>query len=103
MWRQGYGKVHEPPIRSLNVSFRNRLALFFVLIVIVPMLAVTFLLFRLIGESENGKSNAAIAAQHQVAAQLFREQRDIAHDVIQDEISKDAAFVSALQDGDLER
>jgi diguanylate cyclase (GGDEF)-like protein len=85
------------------VSFRNRLALFFVLIVIVPMLAVTLLLFRLIGQSETGKSNASIAAQHKVAAQLFGEQRDLAHDVIRDEISKDTAFVSALQDGDLAR
>jgi diguanylate cyclase (GGDEF)-like protein len=85
------------------VSFRNRLALFFVLIVIVPMLAVTFLLFRLIGQSETGKSNAAIAAQHKVAQQLFREQRDLAHDVIQDEIRNDAVFVSALQDGDRRR
>ena len=85
------------------MSFRNRLALFFVLIVIVPMLAVTFLLFRLIGQSETGKSDAAIAARHHAAERLFREQRDLAHDVIQDEISKDTAFVSALQDGDLRR
>jgi diguanylate cyclase (GGDEF)-like protein len=85
------------------VSFRNRLALFFVLIVIVPMLAVTFLLFRLIGQSETGKSNAAIAAQHHAAERLFREQRDLAHDVIQNEISKDTVFASALQDGDVKR
>jgi diguanylate cyclase (GGDEF)-like protein len=85
------------------VSFRNRLALFFVLIVIVPMLAVTFLLFRLIGQSETGKSNAAIAAQHEVAQQLFREQRDLGHDVIQDEIRTDRIFVSSLQAGDYRR
>jgi diguanylate cyclase (GGDEF)-like protein len=85
------------------VSFRNRLALFFVLIVIVPMLAVTFLLFRLIGQSETGKSNAAIAAQHEVARQLFREQRDIAQQVIQDVIRNDAVFVSSLQSGDRRR
>jgi diguanylate cyclase (GGDEF)-like protein len=85
------------------VSFRNRLALFFVLIVIVPMLAVTFLLFRLIGQSETGKSNAAIAAQHDVAQQLFREQRDIGQDVIQDVIRNDTVFVSALQEGDRKR
>jgi diguanylate cyclase (GGDEF)-like protein len=85
------------------VSFRNRLALFFVLIVIVPMLAVTFLLFRLIGQSETGKSNAAIAAEHGVAQQLFREQRDLAQAVIQDVIRNDAVFVSSLQSGDLGR
>ena len=85
------------------MSFRNRLALFFVLIVIVPMLAVTFLLFRLIGQSETGKSNAAIAAQHDVAQQLFREQRDVAQDVIRDVIRNDAVFVSSLQSGDRRR
>jgi diguanylate cyclase (GGDEF)-like protein len=85
------------------VSFRNRLALFFVLIVIVPMLAVTFLLFRLIGQSETGKSNAAIAAQYRVAQRLFSEQRDRAYDVIDNEIRNDTVFVSSLQDGNRRR
>ena len=70
--------AYEPPIRSAHVSFRNRLALFFVLIVIVPMLAVAFLLFRLIDESERGKIDAAIAQQHSTALRLFGEQRDLA-------------------------
>ena len=58
------------PIRSAHVSFRNRLALFFVLIVIVPMLAVAFLLFRLIDESERGQTRRGDrpAAQHRAAA-----------------------------------
>ena len=60
------------------MSFRNRLALFFVLIVIVPMLAVTFLVFRLIGESERGQTSAAIAQQHSTALSLFSEQRRFA-------------------------
>ena len=85
------------------MSFRNRLALFFVLIVIVPMLAVTFLLFRLIGQSETGKSNAAIAAQYRVAQRLFSEQRDRAYDVIDKEIRNDTVFVSSLQDGNRRR
>jgi len=85
------------------VSFRNRLALFFVLIVIVPMLAVTFLLFRLIAQSENGKSNAGISAQHEVAKQLFREERDLAQVVIEQRISRDPVFVSALERGNRRR
>jgi len=85
------------------VSFRNRLALFFVLIVIVPMLAVTFLLFRLIAQSENGKSDAAFSAQHDVARQLFAEQRDLAQDVIAKTISEDRVFTTSLQDGRLTR
>lgn len=85
------------------MSFRNRLALFFVLIVIVPMLAVTFLLFRLIAQSENGKSNAAIAAQHDVAKRLFGEQRDLAQDVIRTNIASDSVFTSSLEKGDRKR
>jgi diguanylate cyclase (GGDEF)-like protein len=85
------------------VSFRNRLALFFVLIVIVPMLAVTFLLFRLIAQSENGKSNAAIAAQHDVAKRLFGEQRDLAQRVIRAKIASDDVFTSSLEKGDRRR
>jgi len=85
------------------VSFRNRLALFFVLIVIVPMLAVTFLLFRLIAQSENGKSNAAISAQHDVAKQLYGEERGEAQKAIDAKIGKDDVFTSALERGDHER
>jgi diguanylate cyclase (GGDEF)-like protein len=85
------------------VSFRNRLALFFVLIVIVPMLAVTVLLFRLVAQSENGKSSAGISAQHEVAKQLFREERGRAQTVIEQRISRDRVFVSALERGNRRR
>jgi diguanylate cyclase (GGDEF)-like protein len=85
------------------VSFRNRLALFFVLIVIVPMLAVTFLLFRLIAQSENGKSNAAIQAQHDVARQFYAEQRVAAQKAIDTKVGNDAIFSASLERGDHER
>ena len=44
------------------MSFRNRLTLFFVLIVVVPMVAVAFVLFRLIADNESGKADARLAA-----------------------------------------
>ena len=44
------------------MSFRNRLTLFFVLIVVVPMVAVAFVLFSLIATSESGKADARLAA-----------------------------------------
>jgi hypothetical protein len=81
------------------VSFRNRLALFFVLIVIVPMLAVTFLLFRLIAQSENGKSDAAFNAQNDVAQRIFAEDRRLAQRAIVTKIAGDDVFTSSLQDG----
>ncbi len=40
------------------MSFRTRLTSFFVVIVIVPMLAVGFLVFRLIDQSQQGKADA---------------------------------------------
>ena len=40
------------------MSFRARLTSFFVLIVVIPMIAVGFLVFRLISDSEQGKADA---------------------------------------------
>ena len=57
------------------VSFRTRLRLFFVLIVIVPMVAVTFIVFRLIGESENGQADARVAARQEAAIGLYYDAR----------------------------
>jgi diguanylate cyclase (GGDEF)-like protein len=53
------------------VSFRNRLGLFFVLIVIVPMVAVAVLLFSLLAKSERSMGDADIGARQQVAARIF--------------------------------
>jgi diguanylate cyclase (GGDEF)-like protein len=55
------------------MSFRGRLALFFVLIVIVPMVSVTIVIFSLISNNEQGKSNAAIAARLETARNLAGE------------------------------
>jgi len=84
------------------VSFRNRLALFFVLIVIVPMIAVAFLVFHLIDESAQGQAEAAIARQHVLASSIFDEEAARA-DVALKEIAADSVFTGALQSGDHER
>src|SRR4051794_2661029 len=55
------------------MSFRGRLTLFFVLIVIVPMISVTVVIFSLISDNESGKSNAAVAARLDVATKLAQE------------------------------
>ncbi len=54
------------------MSFRTRLTGFFVLIVIVPMLAVGALVFRLIGDSEQGKADARASGLASVAATLYQ-------------------------------
>ena len=85
------------------MSFRNRLTLFFLLIVIVPMLAVAFLLFRLIDESETGKFETAIFQQQRAAKALFEGQIDLAGDALHNQVGRDEAFSTAVQNGDLER
>jgi diguanylate cyclase (GGDEF)-like protein len=55
------------------MSFRSRLTLFFVLIVIVPMVAVTLVVFRLISDNESGKADARVAALQEPAIRLYRD------------------------------
>src|SRR5438270_4297889 len=64
------------PIRSLGpagspMSFRTRLTSFFVLIVVIPMLAVGFLVFRLISDSQEGKADARANGVATTAASLY--------------------------------
>ena len=63
----------DPPAAPERVSFRNRLTLFFVAIVILPMVSMAFVLFRLLSDNERGKADARIAARQQTARNLFAE------------------------------
>jgi diguanylate cyclase (GGDEF)-like protein len=49
------------------MSFRSRLTLFFVAIVILPMVSMAVVLFRLLSDNESGKADARLAS-HQTAA-----------------------------------
>ena len=53
------------------MSFRTRLTSFFVVIVIVPMLAVGFLVFRLISQSQQGKADARANGLATAAASIY--------------------------------
>jgi diguanylate cyclase (GGDEF)-like protein len=53
------------------MSFRARLTSFFVLIVVVPMTAVGFLVFRLIDDSQTGKTDARVAGIASTAASVY--------------------------------
>jgi diguanylate cyclase (GGDEF)-like protein len=53
------------------MSFRTRLISFFVLIVVVPMIAVGVLVYRLIGASEQGKADARANGIASAAASLY--------------------------------
>src|SRR3954447_23211028 len=52
------------------MSFRSRLTLFFVLIVVIPMVSVTVVIFSLIDDNEQGKANATIKARQDAATNL---------------------------------
>jgi diguanylate cyclase (GGDEF)-like protein len=54
------------------MSFRARLTLFFVLIVIVPLVSVGVIVFRLIGENEHGQADARVAQAQRAALGLER-------------------------------
>jgi diguanylate cyclase (GGDEF)-like protein len=81
------------------MSFRNRLTLFFVLIVVVPMVAVAFVLFRLIADNESGKADARLAATKGSAINLYREDYNRANRAAES-IGGDVALSQALRDGD---
>jgi diguanylate cyclase (GGDEF)-like protein len=53
------------------MSFRSRLTTFFVVIVIVPMIAFGFLVFRLINDSTQGKADARANGLATAAASLY--------------------------------
>jgi len=84
------------------VSFRNRLGLFFVLIVIVPMVAVAVLLFGLLGKSERSIRDANIGARQDVARRLFTDERRAASGPLK-AVATDRVFGQSVLTGDLER
>lgn len=68
------------PIDPLRVrilmSFRGRLTLFFVAIVVVPMIAVGFLVVQVTEDSRDGKADAQIASGLSTAGELYQEALD---------------------------
>ena len=82
------------------MSFRNRLTLFFVLIVIVPMVAVAVVLFRLISDNEDGKANARLAAEQNVAINMYKDATARALATLE-RVASDEQLSAGLQDDDL--
>lgn len=84
------------------MSFRAKLAMFFVLVVVVPMLATAFVLLRLVGDNEAGKADARLASRQTVAVNLTRQLREDA-DVVALRIAGDARLRAALAARDRSR
>src|SRR5919109_1049504 len=56
-------------------SFRSRLRLFFVVIVVLPMITMAIVLFLLIVESERSQTDARLSQGQTVAQEVLREQQ----------------------------
>ncbi|MCW3013893.1 MAG: diguanylate cyclase [Solirubrobacterales bacterium] len=82
-----------------RMSFRSRLTLFFVLIVIVPMVSLTVVLFSLIADNENGKQDARVAARQSAAINLYKADQDEAAAALVG-VSGDIPFATALREND---
>jgi diguanylate cyclase (GGDEF)-like protein len=80
------------------MSFRTRLSLFFVIIVVVPMIAVALVLFSLTKDSETGKADAQIAQGMRVAFAEYSDDRAAAR-VPLGRIARDPALAEALAAG----
>src|SRR5947209_442593 len=91
-----------PSFRAPLMSFRARLTLFFVLIVIVPMLSVAIVLFRLISDNETGKADSSLAAHQQAARNLYRSAVARSERAIQG-VGADRILAESLRAGDLGR
>ncbi len=83
------------------MSFRNRLSLFFVLIVLVPMVSVAVVLFRLIADNETGKADEALAARTEVVVKLYAQATADAERELE-AVGTDAQLGAALRAGDRE-
>jgi diguanylate cyclase (GGDEF)-like protein len=81
------------------MSFRSRLLLFFMIIVIVPMIAVALVLFSITADSETGKTDAAIAQGLTAAFAVYDADRADARDELA-KVARDPALASALSKHD---
>jgi diguanylate cyclase (GGDEF)-like protein len=85
------------------MSFRSRLTLFFVAIVIVPMASMAIVLFRLLSDNEHGKGDARIAARQEAAIHLYEDARRGSTTVARRIAANDAPLAAALRAGDRAR
>src|SRR3712207_2696225 len=80
-------------------SFRSRLRLFFVVIVVIPMLTIAVVLFQLIVASERSQTDARLAESQTVAQEIQRELETDAG-VLATRIGRDQQLADAVQGPD---
>jgi diguanylate cyclase (GGDEF)-like protein len=80
------------------VDFRARLRLFFVLLVILPMIALALVLFTLTSRSETGKADAGIASGSRTAFATYEERAAAATPALR-AVASDPQLSAALRAG----
>jgi diguanylate cyclase (GGDEF)-like protein len=80
------------------VDFRARLRLFFVLLVILPMIALALVLFTLTSRSETGKADAGIASGSRTAFAIYEERAAAATPALR-AVASDPQLSAALRAG----
>ena len=83
-------------------SFRNRLRLFFLLIVVIPMMAVALVLFQIVTRAEETQTDAQLSEAQRVAANLYRDSATRANAAGR-EIVADTGLREAIADRNPER
>ncbi len=81
------------------MSFRNRLTVFFIVLVILPMVVVAAVGFVLAADSEQGKTDARLSEAQRSASGLFRESQDRAEAAART-IARDEELAAAIQGGE---
>jgi diguanylate cyclase (GGDEF)-like protein len=81
-----------------QLSFRARLRLFFIVIVIFPMITMAIVLYQLIVASETSQTDARLSESQTVALGIYQEEQDRAGQVAQD-IGHDQQLADALASG----
>jgi diguanylate cyclase (GGDEF)-like protein len=80
------------------VNFRAKLRLFFLLLVVVPMIALAIVLFTLISRSETGKADAGISAGVRTAFGVYEDSAADAAPVLR-KVASDPQLSAALVSG----
>src|SRR5215218_8591040 len=83
----------------LTPSFRARLRLFFVVIVVFPMITIAVVLYQLIVASESSQTDARLAESQTVALGIYDEEQKEAG-VLAEGIGKDQQLADALDADD---
>src|SRR3954468_4749722 len=84
----------------MHMRFRNRLTVFFVLLVILPVLALAFVGVQLVRDAEEGRVDPGLMQSQRAARGLYRESADRAQ-VVAGAVGDDRALAVAVRDRDI--